>query len=283
MISFQQLGSLGRLGNQLFQYAFLRLTAKRLSVPFYCPRWIGDEIFLLNDREESTENPIGIDKTYCESNYSGFNESALQIKDGTEIVGYFQTERYFDGEKVRKWYTFKNERIARVKEKYKHIDFSKSVGMHLRFGDNKREFLSIVRFYIPRLRYYIQSLAKVRYQESILVFSDEIETSRTYLKDLKRNIIYIEGNEPYEDLYLMSQCHDFICSISTLSWWGAWLNAYDDKIIIMPEEGIARPGGPLKNNDIWPKGWTRVKALRGLRDHYVLASIFYFYKNLLPK
>ena len=42
----------GGLGNQLFQYSFLRTQAERLGVKFYCPNWIGDEIFDLNDKKQ---------------------------------------------------------------------------------------------------------------------------------------------------------------------------------------------------------------------------------------
>ena len=49
MLSFSKLGNYGRLGNQLFQYAFLRMTARRLGTQFFCPKWDGDDIFNLND------------------------------------------------------------------------------------------------------------------------------------------------------------------------------------------------------------------------------------------
>ena len=49
MISFSKLGSFGRLGNQLFQYAFLRSTAARLGTRFHCPQWIGDRVLHLDD------------------------------------------------------------------------------------------------------------------------------------------------------------------------------------------------------------------------------------------
>jgi hypothetical protein len=80
MISCKKLGKpeLGRLGNQLFQYVFLRLTARRLGVKFYCPEWIGDEIFELDDSSERSDNPENITKFYNEpKNYFGFNENAL--------------------------------------------------------------------------------------------------------------------------------------------------------------------------------------------------------------
>jgi hypothetical protein len=49
MISFPKLGNYGRLGNQLFQYAFLRSSARRLGVQFHCPKWDGGDIFDLDD------------------------------------------------------------------------------------------------------------------------------------------------------------------------------------------------------------------------------------------
>ena len=66
MISFSNLGNHGRLGNQLFQYAFLRTTAARLGTEFYCPQWDGDEIFDLHDREERVAMPSGITKNFVQ-------------------------------------------------------------------------------------------------------------------------------------------------------------------------------------------------------------------------
>ena len=60
MISFCKLGNYGRLGNQLFQYAFLRMTARRLGTQFFCPKWDGDDIFNLNDEGERASEPSGL-------------------------------------------------------------------------------------------------------------------------------------------------------------------------------------------------------------------------------
>ena len=278
MISFQILGRYGRLGNQLYQYAFLRLSAQRLGVKFYCPAWVGDEIFELDDKTERAERPEGITKTYSEPPYYfGFNKNALKIEDGTDIKGFFQTEKYFDKAKVRRWYTFREEAIKKVKVKYQNIQFAKSTGLHLRFGDKIASSRQRAMYYVAPISYYRRALSRVKYKENILIFSDEIETASKHLKDLKGNVIYIEGNEPYEDLYLMTQCHDFVCSVSTINWWGAWLNAYQDKTIVCPKEGPCRPGCNIKNNDYLPKEWTKIRALRFVIDDYWVS---YYLKNL---
>jgi hypothetical protein len=164
---------------------------------------------------------------------------------------------------MRRWYAFREDKISAVNEKYRHIDFSKSVGLHLRLGD----MLNNHRYVIAPYRYYVKALSKVRAKENILVFSDEIETARKYLQGLKGNIIYMEDNKDYEDLYLFTQCHDFICSNSTLSWWGAWLNEYEEKIIVCPKEWI-RPGCGVANDDLCCNGWVPLRTTVPVLDDY---------------
>ncbi len=101
-------------------------------------------------------------------------------------------------------------------------------------------------YYLPNVQYYARVLANINCEENILVFSDEPKTAKILLRELNKNLIYIEGNDDYKDLYLMALCHDFICSCSTLSWWGAWLNEHNNKVIIVPQEGAFRPGAPRK-------------------------------------
>ena len=85
MISFSKLGEYGRFGNQLFQYAFLRTQAKKLGVKFYCPKWIGDKIFDLNDQDEKGD--VFIPKlSYVENAYMhGFNSESLEEPLSTNV------------------------------------------------------------------------------------------------------------------------------------------------------------------------------------------------------
>lgn len=45
VLTMSSLGKLGRFGNQLFQYAFLKICAKRSNSQVECPPWIGQTLF----------------------------------------------------------------------------------------------------------------------------------------------------------------------------------------------------------------------------------------------
>jgi len=266
VISFPKLGAYGRLGNQLFQYAFVRSTAERLGTRFHCPAWVGDRVFQLDDAALRAA-PQPLPKTWRSSFLDvGFEPDALCIEDGTEIYGFFQSARCFDAEAVRRWYRFREEAVAGVAARYAHVDFADTVALHLRFGDKRTS----ARFYLPRPRFYLDALRNlVPARRHILVFSDDRRRSRSYLRGLPAHAHFVSGNEPYEDLYLMSRCRDFVGSSSTLAWWGAWLDARADKTVIVPAEGIFRPGGPRVATDYWPEGWIRVRGLSPLQGYRV--------------
>lgn len=264
MISFKELGHYGRFGNQLFQYAFLRTTARRLGVKFFCPEWAGDKIFLLNDENERDAIPGPTGKEYRQPlGNGGFIDSALRIEDGTDILGYFQAERYFDRESVTRWYTFRPEVVAAVQGKYRHIDLAQCAGIHLRFGDMKSNPMFVV---LPP-RYYAKALSILPPRKQILVFSDELPAAREQLRGIPGNFLYIEGNEHFEDLYLMTRCGDFVCSVSTLSWWGAWLNDRPHKTVVAPPEGL-RPGCFIRSPDFCCAGWVPLDTNWFILDDY---------------
>lgn len=263
MISFQALGR-QQFGNQLFQYAFLRTTARRLGVRFYCPDWRGTGLLRLEDEEERELRAEGVDKTYVEpAGYFGLNASAQAITDGTDVYGFFQTEQYWhDADEVRRWFRFREDQTARVRDKY-HSMGGDDVGLHVRLTD-KTTVEGRVRYYTPGVRYYEEALQRLGPRARVLVFSDDVAGARRLLRGLRANLVYIEGNKDYEDLYLMTQCRDFICSVSTFSWWGAWLGQNSGRKVVCPAEGPTRPGCEAQNRDYWPARWIQVRALRGM-------------------
>jgi len=286
MLSYINLGKEGtRMGNQLFQYAFLRTQAEKLGVKFYCPKWIGDEIFELGDQEVRIDDTYfakvrkNIQNYYKEDVLNRFSQKPVAIKDNTDISGYFESEKCFDKGSVKKWYKFKDEKAFVVLEKYKNIDFDNAVAMHLRLGDKFQDIIIKKLFYVPRRKYYRKALELLvksfevnnDNSKTILVFSDDIELAKKYFIKFKKsnlNLIFIEGNKDWEDLFLMSRCRDIICSASTFSWWAGYLNMNPNKTVIFPKECLWRPKFPKHEHDLIPDEWFKISALYPIIDNY---------------
>jgi len=62
VLTMSSLGQLGRFGNQLFQYAFLRLCARACGASVECPPWIGQSLFGHQDATITKRLPPAIEK-----------------------------------------------------------------------------------------------------------------------------------------------------------------------------------------------------------------------------
>jgi hypothetical protein len=93
--------------------------------------------------------------------------------------------------------------------------------------------------------------------ENILIFSDDINWCKNNLLIKNKNIFFIEGNQDYIDLWLMSMCKNNIMANSTFSWWGAWLNKNPNKKVFVPRTWF---GNMIKHNtkDLIPNTWIQI-------------------------
>jgi hypothetical protein len=304
MLSYINLGKEGvRLGNQLFQYAFLRTQAEKLGTEFYCPKWIGDEIFDLCDQElreyDLIKTKNEIKNFYAEGPGVSFRRKPVLINDNTNISGSFESEKCFNKVAVRQWYRFNEEKFSSVREKYRDIDFSNTIAIHLRLGDKFHDELIKKLFYVPRKKYYHRALklisklnsiakggvlnGKKNINRTIVVFSDDIDLAKKYFAKFD-NLIFIEGNTDWEDFYLMSRCHDIVCSASTFSWWAGYLNQNHGKTVVFPKECLWRPNFFKHEKDLIPETWIKVSALYPIIDNsmfirYIVAPIKYLRKK----
>lgn len=269
MLTFTKLGNYGRLGNQLFQYAFLRSHAQRLGTTFWCPRWEGDDIFDLGDERERAAQPSPAKHSFDPGNEAGYCTSALSIQDNTEIQGFFQSERYYPcAQTVRGWYAFKPEIIRSARQRHARVEFDNAVSLSLRIDadyNNTREF-----FPLYPLAYYRKALALYPAAAQVIVFADRPDLAKAYFGDigLDRDLYFVENTPPAEQLYLMAACGlGNIITNSTFAWWGAFLNAHPEARICTPAEWT-RPGVPQPIADITPASWTHIKSLHPIFDHF---------------
>ncbi len=163
----------------------------------------------------------------------------LDINKSYYIYGAFANYQYFkDIEKyIKDLYKFCGELTGNnlyLKEK---IENTMSVSMHVRRGDYVEwgvELLS--EEYYRKAIDYIKS--KIDDICTIFVFSDEPEYVLEHYSDIP-NLIVVDGNSgknSYIDMWLMSLCKHNIIANSTFSFWGAFLNRNEKKIVIAPNK-----------------------------------------------
>ena len=251
MITFNQLGYFGKLGNQMFQYATLYGIAKKNGYDFCAPetnydwRLIGDynckfylpEIF--NITAKGSQKQIEQKNNY---QYMGhvFDPAALDLSDNTDISGYFQSEKYFlhCGEDIRKEFSFKNQ--ALYQEVSIHMkSLPTKIGVHVRRGDyvKKQHFHPLCH---PE--YYkaaINELTTDLNDFVVYVFSDDIEWCKENFNSITNAKVIFDESGGDEQNYFQNQektlmkmtmCDRFIIANSSYSWWGAWLGK-NEKVI----------------------------------------------------
>lgn len=248
MITFSKIGSLGRLGNQLFQISAAIGLAKKNNDVAKFNKWEYSHYF---------KNPIDQNLTSSEIqstiNERSFNYTPLVHRKNSDLFGYFQSEKYFDNCKdlIRHHFEFQDSLLFGNQIE----NISNSCSIHIRRGD----YLNLQEYHpFPGLEYYRKSISymKSRGVERFFMFSDDIPWCKEQFSE-ENEITYIENNIDIKDLALMSVCKHNIIANSSFSWWGAWLNKNPEKIVIAPSIWF----GPAKRGvitaDLYCNGWLK--------------------------
>ena len=59
-------------------------------------------------------------------------------------------------------------------------------------------------------------------------------------------------------MHLMSLCNHNIIANSTFSWWGAYFNHHEDKIVCYPDIWFGPAQGNKYMGDLFPEKWYKV-------------------------
>ena len=253
ILTFSQLGNCGRLGNQMFQYATLRSVGISLNMQTKIPN--GNYSLLNFNINKNFLNKNNNKKLniYNEKHFH-YCDDVFNIKENTDIVGYFQSYKYFDSIKNILIKEFNNddinntcnEIIENIKKKY---DNKQITSLHLRRGD----YINYPNVH-PICSYnYFEKCIEHFTDNIFLIFSDDITWCQNNLKFENKNIGYININE-IADLILMSKCDNNIISNSSYSWWAAYLNRNENKRIFYPNIWFGKDG-PQDIFDLIPQSW----------------------------
>jgi hypothetical protein len=171
------------------------------------------------------------------------------------IDGFFQSEKFFKHNRQHILEMFETPSFIKeiIDGKYPFIKNKRTSSLHIRRGD----YVKHEQFHpLQSLEYYNNAIQILKEKTDLfVVFSDDIPWCKENLNI--DNIVYIENEKDYIELYLMSMCDNNVIANSSFSWWGAWLNKNENKIVIGPKKWF---GPQIKSDpkDIIPDNWIKL-------------------------
>jgi hypothetical protein len=292
--------SQGRLGNQMFQFAFGYCAAKQLNTDFFFEGNHSLHYFdlypefyqhngknktrfaLTNLMKKGNGNPFQRPLRRIPENIKQFlvrkkimdwpnqlgnsNYLLQNLKNNTFYSGFFQSAEYFD------LYREDIQRLFNITQRYRdafsqtkaHLFDKKAIAIHIRRTDYITfgdEQLGGYNMTLPTA-YYHRCLGLIEDLEAytVIFISDDIEFVKSEFGE-KPNYAF-ECNDEITDFQLLLQADVVITANSTFSWWAAWLNQKENKRIFAPKYFLG-----FKVNQYYPAGiyvkdwqWVEVNA-----------------------
>ncbi|HWD90005.1 MAG TPA: alpha-1,2-fucosyltransferase [Mucilaginibacter sp.] len=278
----------GRLGNQLFQYAFVYAAAKKMKTSFYIDKSI--ENFMLPQYFEVKDNCLAIldDGMFSIKGYKNiFNihakrafyhfinlivfkrkaiavaneiqphEAVKALKNNRLYQGFFHSESYFEDskDKIRKLYKVRKKHVIAFEQVIKTLDISKKKAViHVR----RTDYVDL-NFSLP-VSYYKKTIETIDSPDIEYIFiSDDpsfVENEFDYIPNK-----YVSTHNEIIDLQFLINADVCVLSCSSFSWWGAWLNSNKNKQIYAPQYWLGFNGGkefPAGVSDHIDINWVQV-------------------------
>ena len=257
----------GGLGNQLLQWAFGKHLSNKYNVPFYI-----DANFYKQDIMGVTKRIYSLDKfpnlkcifIECLVNngkqFLKFNEPSrftnLEYNESNNyyLDGYFQSEKYFleSSDLIRSELSPSDEILKKL-NLTPFID-TNVVSIHVR----RTDYVTSNGYHpVQSIEYYKKALDIIGEYDYIFVFSDDIQWCKDNLTF--NNMVFMEGFDDVEDLWLMSMCNHNIIANSTFSWWAAWLNVNLNRKVVAPIVWFGNQCDKYNDTkDLYCEGWIKI-------------------------
>ena len=180
-----------------------------------------------------------------------------------QLIGYFQSYKYFEKyqKSILSLLNIEEQKLEIIKSYSRN--YKNTISMHFRIGDYKN--LSNI-YPILNLNYYKKALQNILFNNKeleVLYFCEEKDKKNVdiiineLIKEFKEiKFECIEFNIlDWQQMLIMSCCKYNIIANSTFSWWGAYFNSNDNKIICYPHVWFKKND---ELDDLFPKDWIKV-------------------------
>ena len=244
----------GRMGNQMFQYAFALSTAKKLKTQFLIAPTEQFELlkyFKLDPFTRFCYCKLFF-RAYCRivnrintvDLISQIDEGTVLLKNNSSYRGFFQSENFFveSREEVKSKLVLKNKWINKFLNQYGTLFASdkQNIVMHFRRTDysllgsdvNGGSDMRLPMTYYDNCLRLIDNIQDYR----IICISDDIAFVKDYYKE--KTDYFFFSNTAIIDFQMILNADIAIIANSSFSWWAAYLNKKKDRIIYAPKNWL---------------------------------------------
>ena len=192
-----------------------------------------------------------------------FDPDVLDLPDNVCLFGYWISESYFADAAhiIRHEFRFRSPPTPENEKWVARLIETDSVAIHVRRGDYASDPTVAANHGLCGVEYYRRAVDLMRSRVSdprFFVFSDDLDWARDNLRlgDDAEFVSHNRGAASHEDLRLMGLARHNIIANSSFSWWGAWLNRNESKVVLAPERWMNDPS--FDTRDVLPPGWIPV-------------------------
>jgi hypothetical protein len=204
--------------------------------------------------------------------YSELSPLEIVLNDDIFLYGYFQSYKYFQNEysmitRIIGLNKMKDNLLTKLQKNTKN--FEKNISMHFRIGDYKKiqqyHPIATYEFYERSLE-HMQSI-NPKENFNIIYFCENVDIDDVLLIINKLLVKFPNYNfergdsnlADWEQMLYMSLCNYNIIANSSFSWWAAYFNSCENKIVCYPSVWF---GEIAKNDtkDLCPPEWIKINV-----------------------
>ena len=259
------------LGNTLFQLATQYAFSKKYSLQMrihelviYCEKlnrcnYDHDQTIFKKMLHQFDSSPVEDFLLVSEDHQAkaqAFDQNIIHVIENSlqsnmKLYGYLQSHVYFD--------EYRDDILTLFEPDDKSLQYIKTVYPVL-FDDNyicislhvRMNYCGIdynFNYFKKAIEYFTEKYSNTTVKPFFLVFSNNIDSIKEWFREKDSEIphLFVNNRVDYLDLWTMSLCKHNIISHSTFSWWGAYLNANPDKIVLYPSDSLRIFWGKLYN------------------------------------